>query len=156
LREDDRDLVQTFECGPTRYQGDVARWIKKWIWGYEPSERGETIIGLDSDANGLLVGYGTWKLVEVGDRGQHIEIAWFGIDSRYQGTKDDRGRSVAGLLYATVEHTARSESGDALPLTLVCHVDNEHALGFWTRKGYRLIEDAEIQIEDDEYYRMVR
>ena len=148
--------MQTFECGPARYQGDVARWIKKWIWGYELPERGKTIIALDSDANGLFVGYGTWMLVEVGDRGPHIEIAWFGIDSRYQGAKDDHGRSVAGRLYATVEHTARSELGDALPLTLACHVANEHALCFWRRKGYRLIEDAELQIEDDMYYRMVR
>src|SRR6202035_661133 len=113
----------------TKYEGDVMRWITRWIWQEPLAQQGETIIATDADRNGVLVGYGTWKHVDAfGSTAQqrHIEIAWFGVHSDYQGVSDASGHSVAGVLYATVENAARShvESTDNMPFTLVCHVDN--------------------------------
>ena len=88
----------------------------------------------------------------------HIEIAWFGIDVRFQGQRDDDGHSLAGRLYSTVEGTARAHADSTadMPITLTCHIDNEQGLGFWDSRGFHVIENAEMQIEDDVYYRMVR
>src|SRR4051794_37728084 len=36
LREDDRSLVQDFDFGSARYEGDVGRFVKKWIWADPP------------------------------------------------------------------------------------------------------------------------
>jgi hypothetical protein len=98
---------------------------------------------------------------EIGSTPQprHIEIEWFGVHSEYQGEKDDEGRSVAGLIYATVEGSALAhpESQDDMPFTLACDVDNKHGQGFWGSRGYRLIPEPDLKLENDgRYYRMVR
>jgi hypothetical protein len=137
---------------------DVANWIKDWIWQKPPEKRkGETIVSVDREAD-LLAGYGTWAYVDVVGRGRQIEIAWFGVDTRYQAREDENGHKVAGLIYATVEAAALADPDSAAdtPLTLACHVDNARGLQFWRRRGYHLIEDADLQIEKNLYYRMVR
>lgn len=113
------------------------------------------------DDDGSFVGYGTWQHVHalgplIVER--HIEIAWFGIDVRYQGRTDQSGYSLAGRLYATIESAALAHASSSadMPFTLVCHVDNQRGLAFWHRQGYRAIENADARIEDDFYYRMVR
>lgn len=142
-------------------QQQVANWITKWIWQKPLSrpDRAQTWIALDEDT-GDFVGYGTWEFVDaVGARHEkHIEIAWFGVDSRYQGETDDKGRLIADSLYATIETIARGhpDSTDDMPLTLVCHVENRRGRRFWERQGYRLIQDADAQVEKNVYHRMVR
>jgi hypothetical protein len=154
--------VQGFDAGSERYAGDVARWITKWIWQKPLNEHdSETLLGLDDDDDGALVGYGTWAYVSVIGGAQvdrHLEIAWFGVDVKYQGERDDDGYSIAGRLYATVESTALGDERSTadMPLTLVCHTENARGRAFWERRGYRLIPDPKLQIEDDVYYRMVR
>lgn len=107
------------------------------------------------------MGYGTWAHVEgitPAATARHIEIEWFGIDIAYQGRKDDQGRSVAGVVYASVEAVARAhaESTEDMPLTLTCHVNNDRGLRFWESRGYRLIPVPHAQVEKGRYYRMVR
>ncbi len=88
----------------------------------------------------------------------HIQIAWFGVDLEYQGQVDDDGVRVADRIYASIEEVARRhpDSTDAMPFTLVCHVDNERGRRFWMSHGYTLIGDPKLRIEDDVYERMVR
>jgi ribosomal protein S18 acetylase RimI-like enzyme len=105
-----------------------------------------------------LVGYGTWGHVTATTAGKaekHIEIGWFGIDSAYQDKKAS-GKSIAGALYRTVEGAARADAGSTpdMPITLVCHMDNENGLGFWQSRGFRFVNEAEL--EDEVYHRMVR
>lgn len=109
----------------------------------------------------MLVGYGTWSHVDaIGPTAaaRHIQIEWFGVAVAYQGRTDDRGQSVAGVVYASVEQAARAhpDSTEDMPLTLVCHVDNDRGRRFWESRGYRLIPDPLAQVEKDVYYRMVR
>ncbi len=141
----------------------MGRFIKRWIWDDPPDPpdaRARTLLGFDAD-NENVVGYGTWTHVEAFGTHpieRHIEIAWFGVDTRYQGQKDDDGRSLAGLLYATVEQDAleHPDSSPAMPFTLACHVDNDRGLAFWERRGYHVIPDPKLRVEDEIYYRMVR
>jgi ribosomal protein S18 acetylase RimI-like enzyme len=143
---------------------DVARWITRWIWEDSPEKRQarqKTLIFTDEDRDGVLVGYGTWGHVEafgVAVQPRHIEIAWFGVHTDYQGVRDEHHPTVAGLLYSTVEAAAKADPGssDDMPLTLVCHVENERGLRFWRRRGYEVIPDPKLAIEDDVYFRMVR
>jgi hypothetical protein len=115
----------------------------------------------DADNNDFFVGYGTWAFVdEMGGRPvpKHVEIAWFGISTEYQGKVDDNGASVAGRVYRVVEDAARAhpDFAEDMPFTLQCHVENGHARGFWESRGYRLLPDPKVVIEDDVYHRMVR
>ena len=119
--------------------------------------RDQTIVMFDDDWRDGLVGYGTWAHVRsFGEVSQprHIEIVFFGVCSRYQGQKDDKGLSVAGQLYATVEQHARAhdESMDEMPFTLACDVENERGRRFWEHRGYRLIPDPELQVENEGRY----
>jgi len=112
-----------------------------------------------SDAK--VAGYGTWELVEAfgtEPTAKHLEIAWFGIDKAYQGTEDSAGRRISDLVYASVEQRAMAGSGtgEDLPLTLTCHVDNFRGRRFWERQGYRLVGPPYAEVEKDLYHRMVR
>lgn len=113
---------------------------------------------VDHEVN-KLAAYATWGHVTAttsASSGLHIEVGWFGVDSAYQGRADASGRSVAGGFNATLEARARasSRSTPEMPLTLVCHMDNESGLGFWGSRGYRVVNENEL--EDDVYYRLVR
>lgn len=150
----------------------VGRWIREWIWEKAFGTRGETIIVLDDDCDGMLVGYGTWAHVEQFGSAletRHIEIAWFGVHSDYQGVPYEgedvespatpvSTHSVAEVVYAEVERAARANerSTEEMPITLTCHVDNDRALRFYEKIGFRLIPDPKLQIERDIYYRLVR
>ncbi len=81
-----------------------------------------------------------------------------GVHSDYQGLSDEAGYSVAGRLYATVENDARhhQDSNPKMPFTLTCHVENERGLRFWRRRGYEIIPDPQLELEDEIYYRLVR
>jgi hypothetical protein len=108
-----------------------------------------------------IAGYGTWELVEAfgtEPTTRHVEIAWFGIDTAYQGALDSGGRRVSDLVYASVEQRAITDSGTDhdLPFTLTCHVDNFRGRRFWERQGYRLVGPPYAEVEKELYHRMVR
>jgi hypothetical protein len=153
-------LVQRFGCGDEPYECEVTNWIKDWIWSKPSAWRDRTLIAVDQAQN-LVAGYGTWGHVEVFGTepvDQHLEIAWFGIDSRYKGTCDSSGAKVADLVYASVEKAAVDDpqSNAEMPLTLTCHVDNLRGRRFWERQGYELVGPPNAEVEKDRYHRMVR
>jgi hypothetical protein len=57
-----------------------------------------------------------------------------------------------------VEDDARNhqDSTAVMPFTLTCHVDNDRGLRFWKRRGYEIIPDPRLALEDEIYYRLVR
>jgi GNAT superfamily N-acetyltransferase len=68
---------------------------------------------LDDDNPYVLVGYGTWKHVEqIGSvvQPRHIEIAWFGVHSDYQGVpyRDDWGSDASAASDASGDHPGSS------------------------------------------------
>lgn len=99
--------MQGFHCGDADYATHVARWITEWLWTYRFGSKGETIIVLDDDREGTLVGYGTWTHVEqIGSvvQPRHIEIAWFGVHLDYQGVRyEDTHDEPAGASGETIE-----------------------------------------------------
>jgi GNAT superfamily N-acetyltransferase len=167
--------VQSFECGDAEYAAHVSLWIKERIWAKAFGSRGETIIVLDDDRDGSFVGYGTWKHVEDTSsvlRPLQIEIAWFGVCSDYQGVlyeeapnleaapgdRPETRYTVADVVYAEVERFAR-EHDDSTPdmtITLTCHIDNNKAMKFYRKTGFRPIGEPNPQVEKDIYYRLVR
>lgn len=153
-------MVQGFGCGDEPYECEVTNWIKDWVWSKSQAWRDQTLIAVDRAEN-LVAGYGTWSHVEAFGTEPvdiHIEIAWFGIDSRYQGLCDTSGAKVADLVYASVEQQAVADprSTADMPLTLTCHVDNFHGRHFWERQGYKLVGPPYAEVEKNRYHRMVR
>jgi ribosomal protein S18 acetylase RimI-like enzyme len=131
------------------------------LWGYAWGSRGETVVVVDDDQNGLIAGFGTWKHVDDESSVLHprqIEIAWFAVHCDYQGVPFDEAHTVADVVYAEVERFAR-EHADSTPdmtITLECHAHNERALAFYRRCGFHLVGDPDPVIERDVYYRLVR
>jgi ribosomal protein S18 acetylase RimI-like enzyme len=149
-------------CGDAEYARPPRRWLSQWIWEKKPlTRKGETVIVVDNDREGLIVGYGTWA--HVADESSvlkplQIEIAWLAVHSEYQRTPFDEQHTVADVVYAEVERFAR-EHPDSLPdmaITLTCHIDNRRALDFYEKNGFRMVPDPKLQVENDIYYRLVR
>ena len=114
----------------------MTNWITDWIWRKPLGARGrDTVIATDDDEPDVLVGYGTWLHVDALATvdARHIGIDWFGVDVAYQRRKDDNGQSVAGVIYASLEAVARAhpDSTTDMPMTLVCHVENDRGRRFW-------------------------
>ncbi len=83
---------RVFEFGEARYEGDVKRWIAKWIWGN--AERTSHGSSPGSSGDDALVGDGTWAYVDVFAgilQVTDLEIAWFGVDVAYQGMRTEDG-----------------------------------------------------------------
>jgi GNAT superfamily N-acetyltransferase len=161
LEDEDRELCASFQCGDELYEGHVAQWIAEWIWS-KPSKHARTVIVLDDD-EGALVAFGTWDFVDVALDGvisKHIEIAWFGVDARYQGRTTESSERVADVAYATVETAATSDlqATDDMKLMLECHADNVRGLAFWRRQGFQAFAEAVVEDGDESrpYIRMVR
>jgi len=133
------------------YQAEVATWIRVEIWQVLPELRSltPTILAFDRGNPDLLVGFGTWCHVEAlsatGEAEKQIEIAWFGVDSRYQGVATATGERCANRLFATVlaDALAAEDSTDDMPVTLLCHVDNQRGRRFWMGQGFEDAADAE-------------
>jgi len=164
LGEADQSFVSHLDCGSARFERDVAKYLREWIWeeGEEKvRQRSQTLLGYDAES-GSLVGYGTWDYIEeLGGQAAetHLEVAWFGLDKAFQGQRDETsGEKLADLLYSTLEDDARAslKTSDDMPFTLACDVENQRGRYFWERHGYRLIGPPYPEVEDARYYRMVR
>jgi hypothetical protein len=119
------------------------------------------VVAVDRAKDELVIGYGTWTHVEVFGTepvDRHLEIAWFGIDKRYQGVSDPTDRKIADLVYASLEGRAFADeqSSEDMPVTLTCHIDNFRGRCFWERQGFRLVGPPHAEVEKDRYHRMVR
>ena len=119
------------------------------------------MVAIDQSKDQLIAGYGTWTYVEAFGTEpvtRHLEIAWFGIDKRYQGVTDPADRKMADLVFASVEGRAFAggQSNEDMPVTLICHVDNFRGRQFWERQGFRLVGPPYAEVEEDRYHRMVR
>lgn len=100
----------------------AAKWLTTWLWEKPFGSKGETIIVLDDDAAGSVVGYGTWKHVEHESVVQpvHIEIAWFAVHSDYQGVSYEDSAAEAEATDETettdeTEATDEAEGADDAP-----------------------------------------
>lgn len=123
-----------------------------------PEERGETVVGIDTDTE-ALVGFGTWlhRAVHLPTgRELAIGIEWLGVDTAYQGQRTEEGPSIATTLFETLERRARGNSLSTPDMPLVLEVDarDEHAQGFWRHLGFEFVEWAEVA--NERYLRMLR
>lgn len=160
MRPADQESLRDFACGIERYEEEVSKWIKEWIWSKSAAQE-KTIVAIDRSADDGVVGYGTWEHVEAlgpEPADTHIEIAWFGVASGYKGAVDDEGVKAADRLYATLETTALAHEGstEGMPLTLTCDVDNIRGRRFWESHGFRLVGPPYAEVEKNRYHRMVR
>jgi ribosomal protein S18 acetylase RimI-like enzyme len=109
---------------------------------------------------GALVGYGSWKhrrLDTPQGPAQEIVIDWFGIDQAYRRKLDPEGYRWSDRLYATVEADAVEHSESDAPFALEVHADNEGAIRFWERQGFRFEEEVFVAVEGGRpYRRMIR
>jgi ribosomal protein S18 acetylase RimI-like enzyme len=107
-----------------------------------------------------MIGFGSWKHRQVqSPEGslQEIVIDWFGVDRAYQGQKSTEGYSWADQLYATVEADACSNSVPNASIALEVRWDNDHAIKFWERQGFRFEEEVFVASGSGRAYRrMIR
>jgi len=145
---------------------EVGEWIRRQVWQILPElrEKIPTILVFDDASPGVLVGFGSWSHVEAisssGRAERHIELAWFGVNIRYQGQVTDSNHLCADRILATVLADAlnAADSSPDMPITLLCHVDNDHAHAFFERHGFVKVTDAYVArpVGDPERYtRMV-
>jgi ribosomal protein S18 acetylase RimI-like enzyme len=89
---------------------------------------------------------------------KHLEIAWFGVDSKFQGQAGEDGIKISDSLYAIVEQRAEADDDFTpdMPITLTCHIDNVRGRRFWERLGYRIVGPPYAEVEKNRYHRMVR
>lgn len=135
-----------------------------WLGGRPPTE--QTLVSFTEE--NLLHGFGTWKIRQDVRRAGHeelltvIDIPSFGVQTRFQRERDPEGRSLAGILYATVESEARRHEL-ATPQTLVhlvCDERNELGRRFWDKRGFQIAEAFDVEMkktgERVTYLRMFR
>ncbi len=100
-----------------------------------------TIIAFADGRTDQVYGYGTWRYLtlasEAGDIRTHIEVAYFGVHREFRGQTTEAGYKCPDILYATLEHDARSHENATkdMPFTLECHIDNERGERFWRQQG---------------------
>jgi hypothetical protein len=159
LTPEDRSACDSFDCGPEPYQQQVARFVKELLWSGRP--KGEETVAAFVRGSGELFGFGSWKHVQIqladSESPQDgIRIPYFGVDQRFQGSRNAEGESVADVLYASLEQRALShpQSTEGVPFELFCDEANIRGQHFWSRNGYEDVGPA--YHGDKRYRRMVR
>jgi GNAT superfamily N-acetyltransferase len=163
LSAEDRELCQSFDCGVEEYEVEVNNWIRSWVWEASAAWRGRTIIAVPTGVPEQLYGYGSWKYLdqvsEAGRPARHIAISWFGVHRAFRGERTAAGFGCAATLFRQVENDARTTDPGAsnLPMTLSCHVDNDHGHDFWQRRGFRDLRLVNVAGQPPQRYQeMVR
>ncbi len=161
-------LVSNFECGPHKYEREVAEWIR----GEQPrtvldairSRSRPTLVWLYSTAD-AVVGYGSlcrsaWSSIPGGRRDMPIMlIPNLGIHVDFQGCPKDAApddRYSSQIIEHLIHEARRFPFGGCLPLLgLFLHPDNTRARRCYERKGFRDFPQTSTDEDGDVYQGMI-
>jgi GNAT superfamily N-acetyltransferase len=153
-----KDACQGFSCGNEEWQREVSDYLtrKYWLPGRSQEEALVAFISGTED----IYGFGAWKHTHAEHEGERIpviRVAYFGVDTRYQGARDAAtNQSWTGRLYATLEQQARThpQSTSDMRFELYCDHRNEDGLEFWQSRGYQIVHPAQLVAE--KYLQLLR
>lgn len=149
-----RNDVQSFRCGDEPHAEKVAAYLRSGeAWAEQREKRNKTYLYEIPIGDGGLIGYSTLGKKKItltdqvpeGDRSPTVLICWFAIGEAHQGRQD--GVSHAENLLGEVARIALDQG--VAGLSAFIDDQNERALRFWQRMGFRRLETVESFVDDD-------
>ena len=140
----------------------ITSYLQRDYWDEPRADR--VLVGVEG---GTIIGYGAWTLAdplptwkkgappEGWQSHKWIRIPRFGVDAQFQGLPVDEAVKYADHIYAALEADIKESWRTDPPMfiELFTHRDNERAMRFWQRQGFRDIGTSE---GDPRYRRFIR
>jgi hypothetical protein len=143
LESADRGACEALAFGPDDWDAQVGRFIQYLYW-HGSAAQFKTAIGGFLRNPDELYGVAVWKHTEGPTGDLVIRVAYFGVDVRFRGVRDDSGFKVSQRLFAAVELVARNDpdSAPAMPMELYCRAENTIGRRFWEGLGFVVVDTS--------------